>query len=115
MLVKFLLILTLLIGNIPVKGDLFGTASYYHNKFQGRKTASGEKYDVNKYTAACNKLPLGTIVEVTNVRNGKCVVVRINDKIGTKHRIIDLSRIAAEELGYINQGLTKVKIKIKDE
>lgn len=115
MLVKLLLIFSLLIGNIPVKGDLFGTASYYHNKFQGRKTASGERYDKNKYTAACNKLPLGTIVEVTNIKNGKCIVVKINDRMGNKHRLIDLSRIAAKDLGYLKQGLTKVKIKIKDE
>src|SRR5690606_7626206 len=57
-----------------------GIASYYHSKFQGRSTASGEKYDSEKMTAAHNRLPFGTLIKVTNLRNKRTVIVKVNDR-----------------------------------
>lgn len=93
----------------------YGKASFYHNKFEGRKTASGEIFSQNKMTAACNIFPLGTYLKVTNIKNGKSVIVKVNDRIGTNKRIIDLSRIAAIELGFIKSGITTVKVEKIDE
>ncbi|PWT96302.1 MAG: septal ring lytic transglycosylase RlpA family lipoprotein [Bacteroidetes bacterium] len=91
----------------------YGTASYYGGKFNGRKTANGEKFDQKKMTAAHNGLPLNTYVKVTNLRNKKTVVVKITDRMHPKNkRLIDLSRGAAEKLGYVGQGLTKVKVEV---
>ncbi len=92
-----------------------GTASYYHNKFHGRKTYSGEVYDKNKMTAAHAKLPMGTYLEVRNLKNDSIVVVKVNDRLPTKSRIIDLSRAAAEQLNFIRDGLVKVRIEEIDE
>lgn len=90
-----------------------GTASYYAKKFQGRKTASGALYDYRKMTAAHNHLPFGTWVRVTNIRNGKKVVVKVNDRLHHKNkRLIDLSYAAAAKLGYLSGGLTKVKVEV---
>ncbi len=91
----------------------YGVASFYGNKFIGKKTASGEIFSQEKYTAACNILPLGTWIRVTNVKNGKSVVVKINDRLHPKmKRIVDLTMVAARELGYISKGLTKVKVEV---
>ncbi len=91
----------------------YGTASYYAKKFDKRKTASGELYRPNKYTAACNVLPLRTWIKVVNLRNKKSVIVKINDRLHPRNkRLVDLSWIAAKELGYISRGLTKVKIEV---
>jgi rare lipoprotein A len=94
-----------------------GIASYYHSKFQGRPTASGEKYDENKMTAAHNRLPMGTMVRVTNLRNKRSVIVRINDRLHHRNtRLIDLSRAAALKLGYVARGLAKVRVEVlKDQ
>jgi rare lipoprotein A len=103
---------------VSVLEDVYeGTASYYHNKFQGRKTASGEKYDKKKYTAAIrmNKIdaPFGTIIEVKNVQNNKTVQVKVNDKMPNKSSsIVDLSRVAAEEIGLIQAGRAKVEVRV---
>lgn len=88
-----------------------GRASFYANSFQGKETASGELYDSAAFTAAHKTLPFGTRVKVTNIRNNKSVVVTINDR-GPFHqkRIIDLSKSAARELGFINKGTTKVRL-----
>ncbi len=92
---------------------LYGTASYYSNKFEGRKTANGEIFSQKKFTAACNVLPLGTWVKVTNLRNGKSVVLKTNDRLHpSMKRILDLSRAAAQKIGYINSGLTRVKVEV---
>ena len=92
---------------------LYGTASFYANSFNGKKTANGETYSHKKMTAACNVLPLGTWVRVTNLRNGKSVDVKINDRLHSRmKRIVDLSRTAAEKLGYIKAGLTRVKVEV---
>lgn len=91
----------------------YGVASFYHNKFQGRKTATGELFDQQKMTAAHNSVPLGTWVKVTSVRNGKWVVVRVNDRLHHKNpRLVDLSRTAAEKLGYVGRGITRVKVEV---
>lgn len=92
---------------------LFGTASYYADKFNGRKTATGHIYSHNKMTAACNRLPLGTWIRVTNLRNKKSVVVQVNDRLHPKNpRIVDMSRMAADKLGYISRGLTQVRVEV---
>jgi len=91
----------------------FGIASYYAEKFNGRKTANGEIYDGKKFTAACNILPLGTWIRVTNLRNKKSVIVKTNDRLHVRmKRIVDLSRAAAEKLGYAKRGLTQVKVEV---
>jgi rare lipoprotein A len=92
-----------------------GKASFYADKFEGRPTASGEKYRHNKLTAAHKTLPFGTKVKVTNLDNNKSVEVIINDRGPyVDGRIIDLSKSAAEQLGFINQGLAEVKVEIVD-
>lgn len=92
---------------------LYGMASFYSNKFNGRKTASGEIFSQNKLTCACNVLPLGTWVKVTNLRNGKWVIVKTNDRLHPRmKRIVDLSKAAAVKLGYVSSGLTRVKVEV---
>ncbi len=88
-----------------------GSASWYGPGFHGRKTASGEIYDMNALTAAHKRLPLGTRVKVTNLRNGKSVVVRINDR-GPFHgnRVLDLSKAAAKKIGVVQSGVADVSI-----
>ena len=95
------------------KKILYGQASYYANKFHGRKTASGEIFNQSKMTCACNMLSLGTWVKITNLRNNRTVVVKVNDRLHPKmKRIVDLTRAAAEKLGYIGSGLTRVKVEV---
>ena len=88
-----------------------GTASWYGKRFHGQKTSSGEVYDMYKMTAAHPTLPIPSYVRVTNVANGRSVVVRINDR-GPFHagRIIDLSYAAAYRLGYIGAGSAQVQV-----
>ena len=88
-----------------------GLATYYHRKFEGRRTTSGAKYRAKKFTCAHLSLPLGTIVTVTNISNGKSVEVEVNDRgPHSKRYIIDVSESAAKELGFFNQGQSKVTI-----
>lgn len=89
-----------------------GTASWYGSRFQGKKTANGERYDMYALTAAHNTLPLSSYVEVTNLKNQRRVVVRINDR-GPFHgnRVMDLSYAAAKELGIQKSGTAAVKIR----
>jgi rare lipoprotein A len=89
-----------------------GLASYYAHKFHGRKTASGERYDERKLTAAHNKLPLGSKVRVTNLKNKRTIVVTINDRGSFKKPIIDLSYAAAKKLGMIKLGLAPVTVTV---
>ena len=93
-----------------------GVASWYGKKFHGRLTAMGETYDMFGLTAAHKSLPLPTIVKVTNLDNGKSIVVRVNDR-GPFHddRLIDLSWGAAEALGFENQGTAPVVVEAIDE
>lgn len=90
-----------------------GEASWYGPGFNGKKTASGEKFDMYKLTAAHKKLSFGTKVRVTNLKNGKSVIVKINDRGPfVKGRVIDLSKKAAQEIDMINAGHVPVKIEI---
>lgn len=90
-------------------------ASYYHDKFNGRKTASGEIFSNSKFTAANRTLPFGTNIRVTNLNNGKQVIVKINDR-GPFHasRALDISKAAFDEIGDINRGTIPVEYEIVD-
>jgi rare lipoprotein A len=92
---------------------LRGKASFYAKRFHGRKTASGERFDVHGMTAAHRSLPFGTRVKVTNLKNGRTVVVRINDRgpYG-RGRVIDLSPAAARQIDMIQAGVVPVTVEI---
>jgi rare lipoprotein A len=92
-----------------------GMASFYHDFFAGKATASGEKYDPNKLTAAHKSLPIGTMIKVTNLANDKSVIVRVNDRGPyVKNRILDVSRSAAVQLGFIPNGFARVSCTVVD-
>ena len=92
-----------------------GEASYYGARFQGRRTASGERFDANRLTAAHRSLPMGSRLRVTNNDNGRSVVVRINDRGPFVHgRVIDLSRAAAARLDMIRNGVAPVTLRRLD-
>jgi len=90
-------------------------ASYYHEKFNGRKTASGEIFDNAKFTAANRTLPFGTSIKVTNLNNGKEVIVKVNDR-GPYHstRALDMSKAAFDEIGDTGNGTIPVEYEIVD-
>ena len=91
----------------------YGVASYYANKFEGRKTYTDEIFSQKKLTGASNTLPMHVWVRVTNLRNHRTVIVKINDKMHPRNRrLIDLSRAAASRLGYRGRGLTRVRIDV---
>ncbi len=94
------------------KAGKTGIASFYHNKFEGRKTATGEIFDNDNFTAASNHFKLGTYVKVTNLSNDNVVYVKVNDRMGHPSRVIDLTENAARKLKFINKGTTKVKIEV---
>ena len=90
-----------------------GYASYYAHDFNGKPTASGEIFDMNGLTAAHRELPLGTIIRVTNLNNGRSVIVKVNDRGPfVEGRILDLSLGAARRLDMVKDGVVKVKIEI---
>jgi rare lipoprotein A len=90
-----------------------GMASWYGDDFHAKRTANGEKYDMNTLTAAHRTLPLPSIVRVTNLENGRSLVVRVNDRGPyVKERIIDISKRGAQLLGYQTKGTAKVKVEI---
>jgi rare lipoprotein A len=91
----------------------YGTASYYADKFEGRRTANGEIFHQDRLTAAHNALPLGTWIRVTNTRNNKSVIVKVNDRLHPRNsRLVDLSKAAARQLGYLRGGLARVKVEV---
>lgn len=91
--------------------DVVGMASWYGPGFHGKQTASGRRYDMHAMTAAHTTLPFGTRVRVTNLDNGRSVVLTINDRGPfAKGRILDVSKRAAERLGFIVKGKTKVRV-----
>ena len=93
--------------------EAVGVASWYGGKFHGRTTASGEPYDMHALTAAHPSLPFGTKVRVTNLENGRSVVLKINDRGPfAKRRIIDVSRHAAEHLGFLGAGVARVRVEV---
>ena len=90
-----------------------GEASFYDDKFQNRKTASGERYNHSLKTAAHNKIPFGSSVKVTNQNNGKSVVVKVNDRGPfVKGRVIDLSKSAFSSIGNPSSGVINVSIEV---
>lgn len=92
-----------------------GKASFYADKFEGRTTASGERYSHSKSTCAHLSLPFGTLVKVTNLSNGKTVITRVNDRGPfVPNRIIDLSHSAATKLDFVKAGIADVKIEVID-
>lgn len=92
---------------------LYGTASFYANKFEGRQTANGEIFTQSKLTGASNIIGLNQWVRVTNTRNHLMVVVRINDRMHKNNkRLIDLSKSAAKKLKYTGHGLAHVKVEV---
>ena len=103
------------LGSGPEVFHQSGLASWYSDALHGRTTASGETYDRNAFTAAHRELPFGTRVRVTRARDGRSVVVRINDRGPfVAGRVIDLSRRAAEELDMIEDGVVDVRLVIVD-
>lgn len=96
-----------------VDSVMYGIASYYHNKFNGRMTSNGEIFRNDSLTAAHKKLRFGTIVRVTNLTNDSTVIVRINDRLPQNStRSIDLSQAAAKKLNMMRAGIVKAKIEI---
>ena len=93
-----------------------GYASWYGQKHHGKRTASGERFDMNSHTAAHRNLKFGTKVRVSNLENGKSTVVEINDRGPfVKKRIIDLSYAAASELEFVRDGTCRVRLEILDK
>ena len=97
-------------GSLPAS---VGLASWYGGQFHGRLTASGESFDKNALTAAHRSLPFGTRVRVTNLANGRSLLLTINDRGPfVDGRIIDVSQRAAEQLGFKNKGITRVRLEV---
>lgn len=93
-----------------------GIASWYGSDFHNRKTANGEKYDMNTLTAAHRTLPLPSVVKVTNLENGRSLILRVNDRGPyAKNRIIDISKRGAALLGYQTQGTAKVRVEVMEK
>lgn len=91
----------------------YGEASFYSGKFNGRRTANGEIFSQKKLTCACNVLPLGTWIKVTNVKNGKFAIVKVNDRLHPKmKRIVDLTKADAVKLGYGSSGVARVRVEV---
>lgn len=98
-------------GSHSSSSQTVGTASFYHRSFEGRRTASGERYDRRRLTAAHRTLPFGSRVRVTNLENGLSVVVEVNDRGPfRKGRVIDVSEEAARELGFYRAGTARVRV-----
>jgi rare lipoprotein A len=97
-----------------VERVFYGQASFYANKFAGRKTASGEIFSQTKMTCACNAVKLGTWLRVTHVRTKKSVLVKVNDRIHPKmKRVVDLSSGAARKIGITSSnGVGRVKVEV---
>jgi rare lipoprotein A len=90
-----------------------GNASYYHPKFEGRKTASGQRLDNEDYTCAHRTLPFGTMIEVVNPVNKKWIIVRVNDRGPfSPKRVIDITFGAAKKIGMLNKGVIKIEAKV---
>ncbi|MDN5202567.1 septal ring lytic transglycosylase RlpA family protein [Fulvivirgaceae bacterium BMA10] len=93
-----------------------GMASFYNDKFEGKKTASGEKYKASKFTAAHKSLKFNTLIKVTNLKNKKTVIVRVNDRGPfKKNRIVDVSKAAARKLNMEQDGIVNVKIEVVEK
>lgn len=122
MMKRFILVIIVMISTLGLysfKNDANDAktsfASYYHDKFNGKKTASGEIFDNDKLTAANMRLPFGSKVEITNLRTGKSVIVRVNDR-GPFHksRSFDLSKAAYMAIGDLKHGTMPIEYEIID-
>lgn len=112
---RFIFIALLFITSLCKSQVQTGKASFYADKFEGSPTASGEKYKHSKLTAAHKTLPFGTKLKVTNLANNETVEVVVNDRGPfVENRIIDLSKSAAEKLGFVNKGVADVKLEVID-
>lgn len=98
---------------IPYGKVYKGEASYYSDEFHGKKTASGEKFDMGDLTCAHKSLPFNTKLEITNLANGQKVVVRVNDRGPYKDgRVVDLSKAAAKKISLVKMGVAKVRAEV---
>lgn len=99
--------------NVPQSDSAVGYASFYSNKFIGKRTANGEIFRQDKLTCAHNSLPMGTLLKVTNLKNNKSVTVRVNDRLHRQNsRLVDLSRAAAKTLDFKDGGVIKVRVEV---
>ena len=99
--------------NVPVVDTAIGHASFYADKFIGKKTASGEIFSQDKLTCAHNTYPLGSKIRVTNLKNGKSVILKVNDRLHHRNpRLVDLTRAGATKLGFNKTGIIKVKVEL---
>ncbi|MGA2077255.1 MAG: septal ring lytic transglycosylase RlpA family protein [Terriglobia bacterium] len=98
---------------VPTKDHETGFASWYGEELQGNMTASGEVYDLNGLTAAHHTLPFGTTIRVTNLRNHRSILLRVNDR-GPRlgKRLLDVSWSAAKHLGFVHTGTTRVRVEV---
>ena len=111
-IIYFLLVVFNAIGQKNDSHENFGGASYYHDMFHGRETSNGEIYNKDDFTSAHRKYPFNTILLVTNKKNNRSVVVRVNDRGPFKRsRVIDLSLAAAKKIGMVSFGVVQVRIK----
>jgi len=95
----------------PIVDTAIGIASFYSDKFIGRKTANGERFSQKKLTCAHNTLPFGTHVKVINLKNNKSVIVRVTDRLHHNNpRLVDLSKLAASKIGFSQSGVIRVKV-----
>ncbi len=92
-----------------------GMAAFYSNRYHGARTYSGERYNKNAMTCAHKTYPMGTKLKVTCLSNNKSVEVRVNDRMSSSKKVIDLSRAAASKLGMISKGSVKVKVEVVPE
>jgi rare lipoprotein A len=101
-----------LISNTDTAG-LIGKASYYADKFNGRRTASGEIFKQSLMTCATKNIPMGTWIRVTNLSNKRSVIVKVNDRLpASSKRLVDLTKTAATQLGFVRSGITTVRVEI---
>jgi rare lipoprotein A len=99
--------------NVVQSDTAVGYASFYSDKFIGKKTASGEIFSQDKLTCAHNTLPMGTLLKVTNLKNDKSVTVRVNDRLHHRNpRLVDLSKAAAKKLDFKDGGVIKVRVEV---
>lgn len=106
-------VLSMLLCMQAASAQEVGWASFYHDYFNGKRTASGELYNSKKLTAAHRTLPIGTMIKVTNLSNDRSIVVRVNDRGPfVSGRMLDLSRAAAEQLGYVGAGSARVSMEV---
>jgi len=119
---KTILVVAVMLAFVLERGIVFaqgteeGLANFYSDGMQGKKMANGEPYDKNKLTASHKKYAFGTKVKVSNVENGKSVVVTVTDRMGQKNpAVIELSRRAADELGFAKSGKARVKMETASE